>query len=155
MILLLEKGLCMNISSVNYQQPLSSFKGLWGKTHIQNSNYNRGHCIIKYFEYHPYADESTEAAQNIADSRSKYKWKHETEKTVLYKSIVDIKDKLPFSKEEFDLYKNLKGKKQNAICIKVEKGLADAKIYKYINNRFIYFLSEFYLSAKKMILKAL
>ena len=154
MVLLLQKGLCMNLLPVNYQQPLPSFKGLWGRTHFQTSNYSRGHCVIETYDYHPYADESSEAVRNIIDSRSEHRWRSETEQTVFYKSMVNIKDKLPFTQKEFDLYIELKVKKQNEICSKVEKGLAEAKLYKYLNNIFKYFLCKFCYSAKKMMLRA-
>ena len=65
MISLLQKGFCMNLLPINYQQPIPSFKGLWGHSYTQHSNYDRGHCIVETFDYHPFGNESRDFVQKI------------------------------------------------------------------------------------------
>ena len=144
----------MNLLPINYQQPIPTFKGLWGHSYTQHSNYDRGHCIVETFDYHPFGNESRDFVQNVVDSETQYIWSHYYDGAGLYKSMVSVKDKLPFTQEEFNLYKKLKGKKLTKTGIKVEKSLAEAKLYKYLNNKYKYFLCEYFRPVKKMISKA-
>ena len=145
----------MNISTVNNQQLSYSFKGLWGDSHSKNSGFHNGQCFIKTFEYHPFVNESTESIQNAVDSKTKYTWQDLYEKIALYKSIVIVRDKLPFTKEEYDLYKGLKSEVKTKTRFRVEKGLADAKLYQYLNSRTKYFCCKYFHPAKKIISKFL
>ena len=143
----------MNILPINSQQQLYSFKGLWGHSYSQISSHDRGVCIVKSYEYHPFSNESSESVQNMVNSKTKYIWYNLYDKTKLRKSNVYVREKLPFTQEEFDLYKQMKSKTKKRTRIRVEKGLADADLGQFLNNRFRYSICNYFHPVKKTISK--
>ncbi len=129
----------MNILPVNYQQNLQSFKGLWGRVSSEGSASEVSSHVLEVFTYHPFTDEPNSSINyNLRSKRTS--WTDEAAGfTSSYDSYAYLGKCLPFTEKEYDAYKALKGKKLDANGIAVEDGLANAKLYGYMNSRIKYY----------------
>ena len=128
----------------NFNQTV--FQGLWGKTYERPAGHD-GHInnVEMVNIYHPFANESQSAIES-AIAAKKYSVLVPTENEYEFNNVISepkVAKKLPFTEQEFNLYKRSYGKELPESIKNIEENLVNRNLSKYLNNKFISTIKKF------------
>ena len=102
-----------NFAVKNNKNVNPAFKGLWGTPTFNTVRDDIHETHYTSFKYYPFKDESDEDIAKIRKERSwsrhylNENWRsHSDPQCIHERSIVDVREKLPFTTQEFNDYKN-------------------------------------------------